>query len=574
MWDDSLSVYNFWHDTFGRHSWDGADDWVFTAVGCDQSMPGHAVAKDTNGDTIFDVVQANIKTGEAGPQLDGHELGHALWHGTADPTGTGPGSFWHQSGSVNEHLADVNGWRYRGSELLHPYDCDEADSRHYTQLMTLDPSQLNKFIGNCNGWLMHQHQVDQDPGTGGYQYTHYGVTVTSTIARWYDNTWYKALSTYMDPSFDYFDWWQFQVQAAYDLYGFGSPYYAALYARDAIGSWTAFSKIASVNVRSGDRIGAASWVGASKGPCIFYRRPSSTAQIYYACYWPPNPPAPWITGLFNNVSVDPAASEPYATYGYFWYKDVIWVFWRGTDNRIRFRLLDVDTMTISDPYDLGSQMLTSSVPAAAPIQQPDGYDRIVVVFHPLSHPTYFYWTYIGDPDPDGADMGAAFDSDVPPSLVSYPHPNRIYFLRANFNTGSYPRHILYASYTVSGGWTTPSNTTTNLTALYNADGHVLTDIVRTDKGLALAEYSRSGAKRLNFFFVTYRSPQELWHGSLAESSPGVLSTGGYRAVPQDALGGSTSQAAGGLAPSTGGTMLWHFWMPSSSFLSFWRKYSN
>jgi hypothetical protein len=494
-----------------------------------------------------------------------------LWFGTAERTVGGGGSLWGQHVDVKEHLGDVHSHRYQGLELGGGYDCEATDHLHYTQFMTQNPGQNNKHIGNCNGWLMHQHQVDQDAGEDGWQYTHYGVEVTSTSTVSYDKTWYRALSLYMTPSYDYFDWWYMLQQAAFDLYGYGAAYYSAKDAASASGAWTPFSMIGAVTLQSGDRIAAVSWEGASRGPCIFYRKSTSTTQIYWRCYTSTG----WTSETnFNLVTLDPAASEPFATFRYESPKNYIYVLWRGTDSKIHYRKMDVDSFSVFGAQDLGTNMKTRSVPAAAPIYYTAAQDRLVIVFHSLldADATKYRWTYLGDTDDDGRPMGSAFNSDAPPSLVAYPYWNRrIYFLRPNSSGGSYSRHILYASYTIAGGWTTPSNTTTNLTAMYNADGNVLANVVRTDKGLAMAEFSVGEEERLHFFFVTLTS--QLWHGTLIESSAGVLALDGYRAVPQATLSAYTSQAAGGLAVGVSGDpSLWHFWMPFS--LSQWRQYSD
>jgi hypothetical protein len=194
-------------------------------------------------------------------------------------------------------------------------------------------------------------------------------------------------------------------------------------------------------------------------------------------------------------------------------------------------------------------------------------------------------------------MGAHYDTDasVPPSLVAFPYYTRIYFFRGDAAASATPRHIRYGSYTYSpthcAGWSYPPGGDDDLTALFNESEDMIPDVVRTDRGVALAEYSRTpGVDRLRMAFVTYnavpRTPcvqstgtRELWYATLRESSPGVLDNeiGNYLAVPLKAVQGFVSSSAGGLAPHPAGYPLAHFWSVSSSpsgLLRTWRTYSD
>jgi hypothetical protein len=229
---------------------------------------------------------------------------------------------------------------------------------------------------------------------------------------------------------------------------------------------------------------------------------------------------------------------------------------------LRYRRFDVDTFTVGPAQELsvgGAAPVITGAPAIAPINVAgSSTDRLVFVFHRQASPTWFHWTYIGS----GAapvDMGSAYDSDVDPSLVAFPHGSRIYMFRADASGGATSRHIRYGSYTVAGGW----SGTTNLTTFYNADAALPANVVRTDRGVALAQYSRvAGSDRLRMSFVTVdvlprSGSREIWFATLRESAPGVLDNlgGDYRAVP---LVPALNLSAGGLAPSYSGHPLWSF----------------
>jgi hypothetical protein len=454
-----------------------------------------------------------------------------------------------------EHNADVNGHRYQGLTLGAGYDCASGtDLKHYSHWWSNpDDVQANKFIGNCQGWLMMQ------PGA---PTTHYGVNVTSMGAAAYDQVWYRALDLYFHTSHDYFDWWNALVSATFDLYGFGAAYNTAVAARDAAGGFTNFNVPSGATaIAPNDRAAAVGWPGGTNTPCVFYRATDTSTQIVYRCL----SGGAWTAGAsFNNVGVDPAASEPSVTYRYESGTIYAYVFWRAaTTNRIRYRRFNPATFAIGPASDLGPSHLTSGPVAVASVLETAAIDRVVVVYHPVATPNYFYWTYLGSTTP-GVDMGPAFDSDAPPALSPYPYPNRIYFVRPNFAGGATSRHLQYASYTLGGGWTAP----TSLTALFSGDAHLHPEVVRSARGVSLAQYNRTpGVNRLRASFVTMGDGTggnpELWLATLRETAPGVLGRENYRAVPLAPTAGA-SQSAGGLAVGSAGYPLYHFWGQGSA----------
>jgi hypothetical protein len=394
--------------------------------------------------------------------------------------------------------------------------------------------------------------------------THHGVEVSPVPLSVYDQVWFRNLDVYFHTSHSYFDWWNDMVVAAHDLYGYSGPYYSARAAADAIGTWTDWKGVGS-GVRPEDRYPAVGWRGAPRGPCVFYRYSGSTEEIFWRCYTPRG----WTDrALLNDAAVDPAASEPSATFrfeppG----KNYIYVLWRGTDDRIHYRRFDVETFGIGPPQDLGPVHLTSDVPVAAPIGDSPTEDRLLVVYHPLANPTYFYSTHLGSVDPPN-DLGAALDSDVAPTLVAYPYGERIFLLRPDFELSPTPRHLRYASYTTDDGgtWSVPADN--DITALYNRDVHLPRDVVRTDRGVALAVHGLiRGEEKLRMVFVTLgggtEGERELWYATLSQTAAenGSLVPGDYRAVPLAPLTDYSSRSAGGIATGVPGYPLWHLWSP-------------
>ena len=556
LWDDAEAAYDYWATSFGRDSWDDAGNWLHLIPNLDASgawFAGVALPRDLDSDGVYDTASVGILDGATNPFLNGHEFGHILQFGTR--TNGGP-SFRNQGIDAMEHNADVHGHRYQGLSLSAGYDCAGTDLRNYGQFRSFNAGQSNKFIGNCHGWLMHQ---------AGSAVSHYGVSVTPQTPAVYDQIWFRALDDYFATSDDYFDWWNHIISAAFDLYGFGAEMFTALDARDAIGGWTDFQGVASA-VGTKQRIAAVSWAGGTNVPCAFYRPSIASQTVLYTC----RNGSGWTTyAPFNDTSIDPAVSEPAATFRYESGQIRIYVAWRGTDDRIHYRTLDPATMTIGAPQDLGPSHLTSGVPAIAPVFESGALDRLMVVYHPLAHPTWFFSTYVGSPSP-AVDLGPSLDSDADPALTAYPYWDRVYFVRPDSMSSSTPGRLRYTSFTMTGGW----EATTDLTALFETDTNIDPSAVTSDRAVSLAEYGRTS----NRLRMTYIPPggSELWFATLTETSPGVLGRDGYRPVPMATTAGA-SQSAGGLAAGPSGIPLYHFWGQGGApvpKLYEWRMYGD
>ncbi len=564
MWKDLGVAWNYWSTSFLRDSWDGAGAWVWGTVRPDPAIfpgGGRSVPVDVAMDGTFDAVHTIVASGAAATQLDGHELGHVLQWGTQTFGGYTDAGFHDQGNDAAEHNADAHGFRYAGGGFPAGYRCDVAGLAHHTQFHSWNASQENKFIGNCHGWLMSQNT--------GSPITHYGVSVTPMSLGTYDQVWYRNLDVYRATNDDYFDWWNDMATAAYDLYGFGAPYDTALAAARAIGSWTGFAFV-SQGVPPADRYAVVGWPVSGNVPCVFFRYSGSPQIIRSQCWngtaWSPSA---WV----NDPAVDPAASEPAATFRYESGTTYIYVLWRGTDNRIRYRRITPATWTIGPAQSFGATMLTAGVPAAAPIFESGALDRLVVVYHPLATPTTFSWTYLGAGS--AWPLGAIFNSDAAPAMAPYPYYNRIYLVRPNLAGGSTSRNLQYASYTLAGGW----SSLTNLTTLFNADTYMPPNVVRSDRAVALAEYGSTMPGRLRMAFVTMGDGTdgvpELWYATLRDNGSGALLRDDYRAVPLSPLA-SPSQSAGGLGAAAAGYPLFHLWGNGGggNILYEWRAYSN
>ena len=562
LWDDAADAYAYWASAFGRDGWNDDSSYLRLKSNVNtSSFGGLAQPKYVDSDSTIEFVQVSIRQGSASAQLHGHELGHALQYGLA---GVGSGSdFWSQGRDILEHNADVQGYRYRGATPP-ATSCGYLAPDHYTDFWTQSPGQINKAIGNCHYWLATQ--------TTAPSYTHYGVSVQPTSLGAYDQTWYRALYAYHDWTDTYFDFFRQMSTAAWDLYGFGSEYYTMRAAGDAVGGRTAFEYVAPDIARE-ERPAAVGWNGAPRGPCVFWRRTAASTGIEWRCYQPSG----WVgSGTLNDPSVDPAASEPAATFRYENGVTYVYVFWRGSDDRIHYRRLDVSTLTIGPPMDLGPSHLTSDSPAVAPIFETGSLDRLMVVYHPLpaSQSTWFFATHVGSTAAP-VDLGPAFDSDAPPSLVGYPYFDRVYFVRPDLGSAATPRHLRYASYTLAAGWSSPA--ANDLTAAFNANSEILHDAVRTNGGVALAPWRRSsGVPKLRMSFVTLTD--ELWYATLEESTAGTLIPApDYNAIPLASVTASSSAAAGALAESTNGQTLWHLWGQAGGGipdLHQWRTFSD
>lgn len=559
LWADAEKAHGFWASAFGRDSWDGAGAWMHLISSTDPSpgsspgFAGVAFPRDLDGDGAYDVSTVAIRSGAGGPWLHGHEFGHMLQHGTVDYDGL---SFYGQGKDAMEHHADLHAFRYRGLRLSPGYDCSGPDLFHYTRFRLAGTAQANKYIGNCHGWLMHK--------SGGAT-THYGVSVLPQSPDVYDDIWFAALDDHFSSTEGYFGWWNDIVQGAADVYGFTSPYFTALEARDAIGGWTDHRSV-STGVQPEDRYAAASVQGNANTPCVFYRYTGSTTRIAFSCRsgsgWGPYT-------SFNDLAVDPAASEPTATYRYESGQTILYVAWAGTDNRIHYRTYDPSTNVIGPPQDLGPNHLTDGPVAIAPVLETGSLDRVVVVYHPLAHPTWFYWTHIGSTSP-GIDMGPSFDSEAAPALTPFPYYSRLYFVRPDSMSSATPGRLRYTSYTLDDGW----GPAQDLTALFETDAYIQAGAVTSDRGVALTAYGRTSS-RLRMTWVTPTSAEQ-WYATLSESSPGVLERDGYRAVPLASTAGA-ARSAGGLTADPSGYPMFHFTGQGGSTapkLFEWRTYSD
>lgn len=541
-WDQSQAAYDYWQTRFGRDSWDDAGAPMWTKSRWNSAFAaGMATVWDRDLDGVPELQWVSILTGAANPWLLGHELGHVLQFGTHPDDGTDE-SLYGTYGASLESLADVHGHRYVDNPL--PSACTGTDLTHYTELWTASGTfyaQTNKGIGNCQAWLMAQESFGS--------WWHKGVTTTPTAPDVFDQIWYRALDVYEQSGDGYFEWWDHLVSAAFDLYDWSPPMFAAGSSTDAVGNWTTFQSIGG-EPRADERVAAVSWDGAPSGPCVFYRPRWDASRIMWQCYtgniwFQPQP--------FNDPAVDPAASEPTAAYRYESGKIYAYVLWRGTDDRIHYRRFDLDGFVIGSPADLGPSHLSAGPVAAAGTWETAFVDRLVVVYHPLAHPTWLYATHLGSTSAP-TDLGGSFDSDAPPAMAAYPYPGRVYVVRPDFSPS---RRLGYRSYSVSGGWTVKRD----LTALYAGDPGIDESVVRTDRGVALGEYGRSDP-RLRMTFVTLPASggaRELWYATLEERVVGELERQRYRAVPLAAVTPFTSSQAGGLAEDRWGFPLWHFW---------------
>lgn len=567
LWFDAEKSYGFWAEAFGRDSWNDAGALMHLISNVPLPPPptppmlpppvyaGQAFPRDLDGDGTTDTVTVAIREGAGNPFLHGHEFGHMLQYGVYTNDGA---SFYRQGRDAREHNADVHAFRYRDLRLGAGYDCSIAELSHYTRFLSANTVQANKYIGSCHGWLMHK---------AGGATTYYGVTVTPQSPSVYDQTWFAALDDHFATSHSYFDWWNDIVAGAADVYGFTSPYFTALEARDAIGGWTDFRPV-STGVQPEDRYAAVTIDGDPNTPCVFYRFKdgSLTSRIGYSC----RDGAGWTAYAdFNDASIDPAASEPAATYRYENGEVVIYVAWAGTDDRIHYRTFEPGTNTIGAPQDMGANHETAGAVAIAPVFESGPEDRIVVVYHPLAHPTWFYSTHIGSTSA-GVDMGPLLDSDADPALTPFPYYSRAYFVRPDSMSSATPGRIRYSSYTMAGGW----EVATDLTASFETDTFIAAGAVTSDRGVALTAYGRT-SDRLRMTWVTPTSA-ELWYATLSESSPGVLERDGYRAVPLAPTAGA-ARSAGGLATGSSGSPMFHFSGQGSATepkLYEWRTYSD
>ena len=573
LWGDLSRAYNYWSVTYGRDSWNATGAWMFGKVRDDSTAYGgiaHRIDVNHDGtlDTAWVTIQENPDRQESESiLLHGHELGHVLQFGTELDNGLG---FWSQGYQNDESNADFHSFAYAGLPLggLPPasegYRCGLAQLNHYTDYNTANVGQQNKFISTCNAWLISQNT--------GAPITHYGVTVpalpAATAQATYEQIAYRTLDVYWQTTGTMSTWWNQELSSAYDLHGFTAPYYTTQAAGDAIGRWTGLGGVGS-SVALADRFASVSFPGSTRSPCVFYRPTAGGNQIVYQCY----NAGYWTAATnFNNVAVDPTTTEPAVSMRYELGSNVAYVFWVGTGSRIYYRRFDPATFTIGASANFGASVLAQGALAAAPVYESGSYDRVVVVvYHPSTSSTSYSWTYLGSAT--GTAMGATYNSDTPPALVGYPYYDRIYFLRGDAAASATPRHIKYASYVLSGGWSTMQD----ITPLWASDTFVVPNVVRTDRGVSLASYGRT-QQRLRMSYVTMGDgtggARQLWYVTLREnpSMPGTLQTDAYRPVPMAALGASTPSSSGGLGVMGAGYPLVHFWATPKIYE--WRTFSD
>lgn len=510
--------------------------------------------------TSFRFVQVSIGQGGTSAQLHGHELGHALQYGTYGFNGLS--GFYNQTIDANESSADVHGFRYQGLPV--GYDCSAYDHVHYLHYAAIPDLQTNKAIGDCHQWLLSRT---------GTPYTYHGVSVAPVPLTAFDQVWYRAMDLYFTGGNDYFDWWNQQIVAARDLYGPGSATYNSyVAARDAVGGWT---PNATLTTSTGSSLGGLSSVderiaavgptaSAARTPCIFFR---TSTNIRWSC----RESTGWRAAATLNSASDPAVSEPAATFRWENNRNMVYVFWTGTDSHIRYRTLDTTTYAVSGPLEMGTAHIATGAVAVAPIYETAALDRVMVVYHPSAHPSFFYATWVGSTT--ATDLGPSFDSSIAPAMVGFPYYDRVYFVRPD-SSGAH--NIRYTSYSIAGGWST---TALSISDLYSGISGMPAGVVSSDHAVALAQFQRGGTPRLRMAFTTnvgtVGGQRELWYATLIELSPGVLwvdLSNQPRAVPLEAAGPGMMQSPGGLTVDSSYTSIWSFWgtiKPAG-----WQSFSN
>jgi len=549
-WNASAASYAFWSATYGRDSWDDAGGILWTKVNPDAfSVAGRAVPRDPDVDGVIDTVDITVVG--ADPWLIGHELGHALQFGT---WGAPAGSlgFWRQGRTAREHNADVHGYRYRNLPLGALHDCSSPYWRHYSLFNTLNGLPLedvNKYIADCHGAL------SAHAGIGSV--AHYGVTVAPMTFAEYDQVWLTAIDLFGNTGGDFFEWWSDLEYAAYLHSGYGAAYHTALHASDAIGS---FGPLVMVNgtFATAESPALVSWVGGTWGPCAFFRTTLASTLIQYSCF---NTAAGgWSAPVAVNDGTDPAYSAPAASLRYESGVQYIYVLWQGMGNRIRYRRIDrtVWPLAVGAAQVLPPVHVTSGPVAAAPILETGPLDRLVVLYHPTTFPSYLYSTYIGSTS-TYTDLGPDYDSLITPAVAAFPYPSRIYVVRPDDPSSSTPGTMRSGSYTLAGGWqATPSD----LSILFGFEPTMVANVVRSAAPVALTQYNlTSGVNRLRMAYLTRPAETgaaEIWYVALEENpSTGVLrrtyGSGGlpYNAVPLDPAG--SIGTPGALAVGLGNT---------------------
>jgi hypothetical protein len=555
LFTDAGRAYAYWRDRFGRDSFDDRGGRLFLKAGV-TGVGGLTTGTDLDGDGVRDVHWISVRGTAAGPQLDGHELGHLLQFGTY--AGITDAGFHGQGVDVMEHLADTHGFHYQGIGPGPSYRCDVPSRLHYSQFASADAGQSNKFIGNCYGYLLSSE---------GLSTTHYGVSVPGVGRTVWEELWYTALPR-LRSSVSLFDYWNLVIQIALEKYGYTAPYKAALAARNAIGGWTDFGSVAS-GVPPSDRTSGVSWPNmhteTGAGPCVAFRPSWSLRTVQLSCLRA----GAWSAALsINDDAVDPAASEPVATYRWESGRTFVYVFFRGLDSRVHYRRIDLaatPSPTIGPARDLGAAHLTARAPAVAPVwaSTSGSADQLLVVYQPAARPTELRFTTLTSDATIAPpiDLGRAFDTDVAPTLVAYPYFGRAYLFRSDRAVAATPHRLRYASFTVGTGW----SGLTDLTGQFNVPADysrgMPLDVVRSDRPLAAAVHGVT-TPRLRLLYValpTADGRRELWYATLRETTPGVLAREAYRAVPLRAITPFSSSSVGGLAPAPWGDSLYHFW---------------
>jgi len=221
---------------------------------------------------------------------------------------------------------------------------------------------------------------------------------------------------------------------------------------------------------------------------------------------------------------------------------------------------------------MGASNLAVGPVAAAPLYESLSQDRLMVMYHPVVGPSWFYSTYIGFAGAP-SDMGQPFDSAVAPALVGFPYYGRVYFMRPDSTPGN---NIRYTSYTMAGGW---NLTPYSLSDTFAGFSGMPVGVMSSDRPVALAQFQRGATPHLRMMFTTTTGTvgrqRELWYATLKEAAPGVLSPELVplnRAVPMAAVGASMMQSPGGLTADHTGTTLWNFWGPLK--ISGWQSFSD
>jgi hypothetical protein len=542
LWTWTGDVYNYWWSTFGRDSWDDAggpmwtigDAYLYGACGVagqyDVSTSGSCTGITCDG--IANNVSVHINTDCHSKWLAGHEYGHTLQIHDVEEASS---SFYGQWGAIGEYMADIDG--YRVADFWEPGGCGLATTGHWRLYKTVITDQSNKYIGDCSAWLLGQTEVDQDPGTPGYQYAYHGVTTTSLPLTDYEDIWYRTQKYYTTTYERYNTHRSDMVRSAQELFGtYSSQALQTFNAMDAIGTWTAEGYITQEYLVQDLRPAAGTVTGGGEERLyVFYRKqPASERKIYYR--YLVTGAASWSAEyIFDDGTSYPIESEPVVALRQNGSVQELWVAWRNyNNNRIMARNISYysGSWHISTAY--GFNAYTVDSPAIASLNIGSPYERVYVVFRKDGNPTQLYYSYLGLSTP--VSMGSSYRTDVAPSMVTYGtgSTKRLYV----FFTGVEPDDdVYYGSYAYGGSW----SSRVNVTDIYDAIPQVITGITRTEKPLALGVYGLTQT-RLHVASLTISPQYETWMYALYETSPGVLGTYNQWAVPQRSSPGWSASA--------------------------------